>query len=138
MKNLSSKKNETIERFLDKMEIDRLDAERVRNSFASQRIPSFYPGYDAEDVDDGRLDPIVGTGFVRIEDVPNDDQIEESEDFFEAKPSVRTSRCDKDYRSVFYGMLPPIGNVFAIRRGYGLVPYVKARTHPGFIALCKR
>ncbi len=62
------------ERFLDQLEDKRLNAQRMQSTLCSNRAPSRYPGlYEAEDIDDGRLDhEAAARHFVTADDVVDD------------------------------------------------------------------
>ena len=150
MKNLSSKKNETIERSLDNEKFDNakfrgVEAECFKNRFCSKLVPTYYPGYEPEEVDDGRLDPIHKTGFVPDGEIPDTYEayvtsgdpneeipVEESEDSFEPEPSTSVEPVDVDNtfephapssRRAYRHLWNKVQFIGVIRRGRGVVPY---------------
>jgi len=63
---------ERIEKILDQFEDRRSRAEELCGTFCGKQPPSRYPGlYDAEDIDDGRLDPSERTGYVAVDQIPD-------------------------------------------------------------------
>lgn len=135
--NPAPKKNEDVENFCDAMELRRINADCIQASFVSKRPPSFYPGYDAEEIDDGRLDPIVETGFIRTVEIPDFHQEDETGDLedsdgeavvlaSEPGSTVRTApkgpRSNVDYRPQYRAHWGKVRFVGVLRRGR-VVPY---------------
>jgi hypothetical protein len=134
------------EKFFDMLEDKRLNAERVRAKMSSNRAPSRYPGlYEAEDIDDGRLDPepAAARHFVTANEVeapepyiPDEDDltdvIEQAHNdlaLLDRRACARASVREPGYampRTVaeFHRRKPPLAKVQVLKRGVGLVPYV--------------
>lgn len=131
---------EDVNNFLDKMEDRRMNAEDIQSRFASTTTPAFYPGYDADDVDDGRLDQICSTGFIPVGEIP-DEQADENDltddlgDEIVWRPQASTTATEdaerprapasrqkycKSHRDRFVDNVKFIG---IVRRGVGIVPY---------------
>lgn len=61
-----------VYKMLNEMDDRRERAERFQENFSrADKAPTFHPSYEAEEVDDGRLDPVVRTGFVPVTEIRN-------------------------------------------------------------------
>lgn len=127
---------EDVQRFLDENDDRRLRSTEIRNTFSSPRHPSFYPGYTAEDLDDGRLDRQRESGFVPVDEVQwpgeEEDAGDDDDEFVwnprgkELAAPVRrdTMTSSQSYASIYYHKLPSLKTVWIRRRrGLPLEPY---------------
>lgn len=126
-------------KMLNEMDDRRERAEKFQEQFnRSEQVSGFYPGYSAEELDDGRLDAPNKTGFVPVDEIRNHYRKEswtelpvEAASQEEPKPAVEvavTTRSsgpasNRNYRKEFRSKLPRLENVFVLERGKGLVAY---------------
>ena len=131
---------------IDEKNWRRFEREHLRDPFANRGNAAWYPGYDAEEVDDGRLDQpaIVRNGFVPSNELPDThEQYEPSEEDVQderdrltietlkaiqvnQRRQPRGPRSPVKGREVFHNRLRsmlPLKNVQKLVRGQGLVPY---------------
>jgi hypothetical protein len=135
-------RQEGIEMILDKFEDRRVCAEQLCGTLCGKQPPSRYPGfYDAEEVDDGRLDPFERTGYVAVDQIPDDHEPYEEEGEEDTReylvsgklPPTSTKatphgpRSRINYARRYYEKLPPLSCVNVIVQGRGLVPYKEVR-----------
>lgn len=125
-------------KWLDEQINRRFEAENLPR-FGAKNAPSFYPGYEAEEVDDGRLEPVEETGFVSVDEIRNTYRKEswtelpvEAASQEEPMPTVEVAvtvarspspASNRNYRKEFRSKLPPLENVRVLQRGKGLVAY---------------
>lgn len=123
-------------KWLDEQIERRFEAENLPR-FGAKNAPSFYPGYDAEEVDDGRLEPVEKTGFVSVGEIRNTYRKESWTELpvepvspEEPTPTVTVAPAprsaapasNRNYRKEYRSKLPPLKNVM-LRRGDRTVPY---------------
>lgn len=140
-KNVNCMLNANVNCMLDVMD-DRRAFAAQRSSACSSFVPttSFYPGYSPEETDDGRLDAVVKTGFVSIDQIADEhkDYVITDEDYKDDDSSAPTFVADesprsggpastRDYLGEFAARLPRRVEIYcasrACRVGGQLIPY---------------
>lgn len=124
-------------KWLDEQINRRFEAENLPR-FGAKNAPSYYPGYEADEVDDGRLEPVEKTGFISVDEIRNHYRKEswtelpvEAASQEEPTPTVEVTvtmrsgapASNRNYRKEFRSKLPRLENVFVLERGKGLVAY---------------
>lgn len=125
--------------WLDQEALRRFEADNLPSKFASKRAPSYYPGYKPEEVDDGRLDPILETGFIPKDEIPDaileidsDELIEEMDDVVDLTSPTFTPpvpaapkgpRSNRNYRKESRQQYQKVQFVGVLQRGRGIIPY---------------